>query len=616
MIKEPGNLAAGFDEGLVDNKGNVVWPDPNSQPPMVGGKSVYPIKPHELNADDWIYANTGVAISGGVEAALKEHIDKKNVLILPIVSPAVGTGSKATFQVKGLGAFYLVGIPGYGTGVGGKQGANGFFDLVYIGPANSIACLSTPAVTSSTLGVTGSVFFKPRWGLRQGSQPIAFEVILDVSGSMSWNFDGQGSSGGSIKFEADTTGGTTAKNCEYTASVPNPSTCDGGISDPWKDVESRRIYVAKQALAGPGGLIANMAPNDAMRVIAFSSEGNGIDANSGWTHDQSTLVQTVMNAGKYSNGDRYRTRGGTPGPKALETAYKVLQNSDPPPLSGGLEYRHVVIYMTDGVANIFLNGATNWAKDICPEYNGGSRALNVPRCQFDPPPDYKPHPTNGMRPISSMIHQAGQMKDTFPNLQLFVVAMGQVDTQGLDQIASNADFVFPARQPDKVKAAIDQIRGAIAAPCTPSGGANWEDFIDAAHTDTASGLPSGVFGYVYLYDKNHAPVNLPWTRGGADPRGAATNALPITQDSISGKLSYALPPNAGLPPGVYYQTAYVRYKAVEGDGKVRQYDQLVYGLDPVPQIPFTLTPDNVLGGSVVLDPLRLDLRDNINLCAL
>jgi len=189
MVQGAGNMEEGFDEGIFNSAtGAFTWPDNNSQPPTVNGKVVYPMKPHEINTGDFVYGNTGVSMSSDVEAALKYHIDKQTVLILPIVNTHVKNGGDTLFPVQGLGAFYLVGIPGYGTGAGtpASGGANGFFDLAYIGTANAVACLSTPAVVSNALGVIGSVFVKPRWGLQQAQTPIAYEMIMDVSGSMSW----------------------------------------------------------------------------------------------------------------------------------------------------------------------------------------------------------------------------------------------------------------------------------------------------------------------------------------------------------------------------------------------------------------------------------------------
>src|SRR5262249_21452422 len=220
-----------------------------------------PYKPHELNTNDWIYGNNGVSWRSDMEAALKAHIDNKDVLILPIVTPSVKVQGDSFFQVTSLGAFYLTGIPGYGTGTDQRAGgANSFFDLAYIGVQNSVACLSTPAVVSSTLGSVGSVFVKPQWGLRQDVRPIAYEIIMDVSGSMSWNFEGQG-----------TINGNTVQ-CESTTANPNSVDCGAGSDSPWKTVSERRIYVLKQALAKQGGFIDNMKQNDMMRVIAFSTD--------------------------------------------------------------------------------------------------------------------------------------------------------------------------------------------------------------------------------------------------------------------------------------------------------------------------------------------------------
>ncbi len=373
----------------------------------------------------------------------------------------------------------------------------------------------------------------------------------------------------------------------------------------------------KHALIDSGGFISNMRTNDTMRIITFSSDG--ISTGTWVDGSQKALLKTkALNAGSY-NGDDYRTSGGTPGPKALQQANQVLQNSPPSPIPGAKPYRHAVIYLTDGVANIFLDGTTNYAKDICSEFNGDNRALNTPRCQFDPPPDYLPNASHGMRPISAMIDQASKMKTKFPDMQLFVIALAQVNPLGLDQVASNPKMLYLARQAGLVDTVLSQIRQKVVGTCTESGGAAWINLIDAAHTATMPApytLPSGVFGYVYLFDKNYTPVSVPWTGQGADPRGPKVNAIPITQDSESGTLGYSIPTDKGLAAGVYYQQAYVNYKAAapQGDGVSRQYDTIMDGLAPVPFAQFTLTPSEVLGASVVLKPVRLDLDPATALC--
>jgi len=438
MLQGDGNIADGFDEGIFDSAtGTFTWPDVLSAPPTVNGKVVYPIKPHEINTLDFTYGNNLIAFnSPAIQTALKSQIDKQTVLILPIVNLNVQKSGATFYPVQGLGRFYLIGIPGYGTGVGST---GSFMDLAYIGTANAVACLSTPAVVSNAMGVTGSVFVKPRWGLQQAQVPIAYEIIMDVSGSMSWNFDGQGSDNGTTHFEANTSGSYTNIQCESTLANPVNVACGGGPSDPWWKVTERRIYVAKQALAGAGGFIDNMRASDSMRIISFS--GSGINKRPNWTSDKTALKDTVMNAGKYNN-DRYLTSGGTPGPQALKAAGEVLSSSPPPALPGGQDYKHVVIYMTDGVANVFLNGTTNYATDVCSQYHGDNRALNDAWCQYDKE-GYKAA-SNGPRPISAMILEAGKIKTANPEMQLFTIAVAQVNPLGLDEVATSPKYLYLA----------------------------------------------------------------------------------------------------------------------------------------------------------------------------
>jgi len=625
MLQGDGSLATGFDEGIYNSSTGVfTWPDSNSTPPTVGGKVVYPIKPHEMNTGDFVYGNGGVSWNTSVDSALKYHIDHQTIMILPIVNTYVKKGGDTVFPVQGLAAFYLTGISEYGTGgPSGKylkaNGANGFFDLAYIGPANSVACLSTPAVVSNTIGITGAVYVKPAWGLVQQQQPISYQIIMDVSGSMSWNFKGQGSKNGTIKFEADTTGTTTTQQCEATAANPTPVACGGGYDDPWWKVSERRIYVLKQALAGPGGFIENLKINDTMRIIAFSS--NGVESASPWTGDQATLKTTVMDAGDYGT-DSYRTSGGTNGPKAINTAAKILANSPPPPASNGMAYKPVVIYLTDGVANIFNNASqtTNYASDVCPQYGGDSRALNDVWCQYDK--DGYPANSHGRRPISEMIYQAGLMKTANPSMQFFTVGIANVNPLGLDQVATSPKYLYLATDASLVSKVLDSIYDAVVGPCAQTSAGGYLGSIDAAHTAASPPmpvLPANVYGYVYLFDSSFNAVPVPWTMGGTDPRGAATNSIPITTDGF-GNLTYTVPAANGLPAGQYHQRAYVNYKAANaaptagGDGISRQYSQLdVNALHPQ-YTDFVLTPSELLGSTKVLDNIKLSIDDAVNLC--
>jgi len=477
--------------------------------------------------------------------------------------------------------------------------------------------LSTPAVVSNALGVIGSVYVKPRWGLQQSQQPIAYEMIMDVSGSMSWNFEGQGSKGGTVNKEANTTGSFSTVQCESTKANPVNVACGGGPSDPWWKVSDRRIYVAKQAIAGNSGFIDNMRASDTMRIITFSSDG--INKGPGWSSDKTALKQTVMDAGKYNN-DRYRTSGGTPGPQALKAAGEVLSNDPPPAPSGGQEYKHVVIYMTDGVANIFLNGTTNYAKDVCPQYGGDNRAINDAWCQYDK--EGYPNNSNGPRPISSMIIEAGKIKTKNPSMQLFTIAVAQVNPLGLDEVATSPKYLYLASQAADLYKVLDSIYDASVGPCAETGTSSWIGSIDTQHTAASPpmpSLPTGVYGYVYITNDQGQPVNIPWSGPGADPRGGVMNMVPIVTD-LQSKFQFSIPPANGLPSGTYHATGYVNYKAANasptagGDGQSRQYSRLIENGLPVQNITFNVTPSDVLGSSVVVDPLRLDLNLNVNLC--
>ncbi|NOK63509.1 MAG: hypothetical protein GFH27_549371n8 [Chloroflexi bacterium AL-W] len=151
---------------------------------------------------------------------------------------------------------------------------------------------ATPGI-SQTVGLAGDVLVQPRWATIV-DQPIVYEIILDVSGSMSWDFNGYGTVGGE-DYQCENPDNPNPRDLPY-----NPS-CEGGGNSAWKVVEERRIYVAKQAIIA---LIDQLEQDDLMRVIAFST-GNPVhgDANAkaypadGWSGDQGALEEAVLAAG-------------------------------------------------------------------------------------------------------------------------------------------------------------------------------------------------------------------------------------------------------------------------------------------------------------------------------
>jgi hypothetical protein len=131
--------------------------------------------------------------------------------------------------------------------------------------------------------------------------------------------------------------------------------------------------------------------------------------------------------------------------------------------------------------------------------------------------------------------------------------------------------------------------------CLEMSSSTWLDYIDAAHTpdNPPFSLPSGTFGYVYLFDVMDNPLGT----------------APITQTSSEGKLSYFIP---NLPAGTYHLRAFL---ADKGDDLVsRRYDELMQDGLPIPYRAFALTPQAVLGSLPVVDPLALELSPSVHLC--
>jgi len=445
------------------------------------------------------------------------------------------------------------------------------------------------------VGIQGSVLLSPRWAVTQPAPPlpVAYNVVLDVSGSMSWDFNGYGTYDGSNTGSGYTVPNTVKGDVQCVSpSNPNPlnlpftDRCTGGSNSAWKNVDERRIYIAKQAILH---LIDRMGPYDTMRVIAFSTSQSGnAFASPAWSSDKTILTTTVINAGMYNN-DPYRTNGGTSGPQALDKAAKMFlaSNGYVPTAANGQSFKPVVIYLTDGVANVFLDGTTNTARDIC-GYMSTNRALETADpCQIGTTS------RGTLRPISAMINVAYNMKTAMPNLTIYAIGLAQAPATGLPQVASTPSMFYQAPYPGDLASTLDaiQLNASSGTTCTPLGGDQWVDHVDAAHTADSPpfDLPGGTYGSVYLYsDGSNTPIA----------------SVPITQDTETGKLTFAA---SGLMPGSYRVQAYIAYKG--DDQASRQYDWIV---DPNTQQGATsstiqLGAPQQPGETRVLDPLYLDL---------
>lgn len=440
-----------------------------------------------------------------------------------------------------------------------------------------------------SVGVTGKVLVQPQWADTESRQPIAYQIILDVSGSMSWDFNGYGTvSGRNYQCQSP--------DNPNPLELPYYSRCYGGPNSAWRVAEERRIYIAKQAI---NDLVDQMEEEDVMRIVAFAS-GNHIigRANAkvypeaGWSGDRNALEQAVLMAGDWQ-GDPYNTRGGTPSAQAVQVGRGVWDEL-PETAPNGIEYKQVVIFMTDGVANIFLNGQTNTARDICGHMPSPQAVSTADPCQLGVT-------NNGtLRPITAMIDQASQMKQEQPGIDIYTIGLAQVDSTGLSEVASQPDMHFMASEPgfvDDVLMVINERAEQIT--CLVRRGAATSD-ISGHEAGSLPGflVPKEGHGYVTIRDSEGYALH-------GDQR-----RIPIVTDPVSGYLVYHLPVEMGLTPGEYSLEAYVNYRG--NDGIARTYRWLVTETG-TSSLNFTVPTDTE--NVYEMESLVLDLAPDIDVCS-
>lgn len=554
MLRGVGNVSEGVEE-IPD------WPSDSVAP------DGYPLNPGELSPNDWLYGIEGWPASSNIEFALNEHLTSRTPMYLPIVSEGLTTGAGPAYRVNRIGVFYLVGM------------GNGYLDLAYTGDAKGVPCPHD--VPTGTQGLEGIVYVKPNSSANDQIRPIAYQIVLDTSGSMSWDFAGHGSKGGSHQCEDANNPGSAH---------PYRGDCQGGNDSAWNAVEERRIYVAKQAILD---LINGMNEDDIMQVIAYSSGNSAIGgANAkaypadGMTGDKAELEAAVMSAGDWGQGE-YNTVGGTPGAQAMRLTGQLLEKA-PDKASDGREYRDVVIYLTDGVANVFLDGSRDMptgAGEVC-EGMPNNKALNTYTCQVGYTPDNTP------RPVTALIAEANKIKINNNGMSLFVVAMGPASNGGLQEVATQSNMLYSADEPGVVKGIFQAIKSQVEnGDCRTDVGTYVSSI--AGH-EVPGGLPprfgteANVHGYVTI----------------GDTTGAEQYRVPIVVDNATGNLVYRIPAEPGIPAGTYTMRAFLNYNG--NDDVARTYERITSNVDPegTTQISFSV-PKGSFG--VVHDGPRLFL---------
>jgi hypothetical protein len=584
-----GNMDMGFEEAP--------WPAGTALGSAPAG---YPIRPGALNASDsdWIYANTGVM--NGLEPELNELIRLKTKMYLPIIDGEAGSGATASYHVQKLGAFLLVGY-------GNHPSKGKYFDFVYIDDVSAIACNLTNVIQTTNLGLAGTVQIRPRHTIPPTAhQPVQYTIVLDTSGSMMWNFFGEAKTSSGTVVQCGSSN-DPAREADRAADAAACSSVPA-----WSPTSERRITVAKTALQN---FINLLEPYDAMQIIGFSGRTNGVAASTtGWVYGNEPGKQTLKDAtliAGASLANPYTVSGGTPSATGLDEARKLIAASPDVSETDGREFKKVVIFLTDGVANYFKNQRNpqsgtklfDWLNDSSdnPTCRNLAGRNEIPSCQIgmtNTSPSFE-------RPITAMASVAREIKNLNDgNTVIYVIALAGVPATGLStDVAQQSTFPYysEAIQASQVQQIFDAINQNIEDPtCIPAGGANWVGTVNSNRTITSAstranfGLPAdtSVYGYAYLKDQY----------------GSTLQTSPITHQS--GQLSYSF---ANVAPGTYKLEAFVGYLGEDAPTPIaRVYSSILLpDLSHSTSRSFAVDASATLNSVVPLAPLFLDLNGNV-----
>ncbi|KAB8139923.1 VWA domain-containing protein [Chloroflexia bacterium SDU3-3] len=425
--------------------------------------------------------------------------------------------------------------------------------------------IGEPATPVPPRTLSGAVALRPAYHeiVTTPETPYQFLVVLDVSGSMSYTPDGEGTlSGANVRCESLSP-----------SALPYSTQCTGGANAAWHEPTERRIYKAKQLV---NELIDQLHPNDSMRIIAFSS-GRGYSGNtqvlpaSGWTSDAATLRSIVLQAGMYAN-DPYRTQGGSAHAQAISKALQVLQVA-PTTAPNGETYRPVVMFIADGPANVFLDGTTNYARDVCPDLTRQA-ALDNTECQIGYSNEHQQY-----RPITASLIEANNIKVAIPSVQIYTIPLLTYQELGMENIASTFSNTYFYNTPQIISTIMSD-RRAPSDVCIEHVSSEWVSSIDAAHTPA---LDPARWNKVHLFRAS-------------DNTYMGESA--ITADPQTGQLRYSF---SNIPDGDYLVRASVGYKSEDGISRVYQSVGLAPEASGAERVPLTIS------GSTTAQPLYLQL---------
>ncbi|WP_161569182.1 VWA domain-containing protein [Candidatus Oscillochloris fontis] len=591
-IKGDGNLDWGFDEAP--------WPSNETVP------EGYPTNPHSLNAGDWVWGSSGWSNSNALDTAIQQHIDNSTIMILPIYDRMVGQGDNASVRVVNFGSFIIVGR--------GRDRNRPYFDMIYLGPPsrqyNVCSQMPPPPEEINLLDLAGNVSFYPEYQIIPTMQkPIQYVVVLDASGSMSANFDGQCNNSGGVKQCANGPAGFPAVNVSNT-----------GYDYWWTTESQRRIYVAKKALerlvtltnmpGNPG--YTNTRPSDQMAVVWFNEAVSSSNVQA-FSNNPTTLKNFIKKLNNV-NGN-YRSAGGTNGAGGLYRASLLYQNAPKTVSFNGsnVEYKRVVLFLTDGVSNYFLNTSASDLKGPLSSYNTfkknstcynlGSKAIESASCQTtEVGGTYKKDSKTYDRPITQMILTSqNNLRNSTINAEVFVIALSNIPATGLSTgIPSQSDYFFPA--PSLQVAAdgttnVDQIIDTINTKVETN------ECVVGASGSTSSIITESEFG--------SNPSGFSYPQVGLVTISNETNSYtsPILAGD-NGALRYHF---TAIPQGTYRLQAFMYYRhPLDPEGvSARMYGNLFSGGASAQDMTVYVTPDAVTTSNRIELPLTLKLTGNV-----
>jgi hypothetical protein len=307
--------------------------------------------------------------------------------------------------------------------------------------------------------------------------------------------------------------------------------------------------------------------------------------------------------------------GGTPTATGLRKASQYLSAaSTPTKAPDGRTYKKVVLLLTDGVANYYLepdppgNGAytvngvnVGWSNDAQDQPNCGVRKSEDVNCQVG----FASTTSNAQlpRPLTAMANQGASLqKDS----NVYVIALAGVDDTGLDQVSSQPYEPWLSHDPygDQIAAIVRAINDNVEnGPCQPAPYIGWTYWIKDQNNPNASERQSldpplttdtAEYGVVTLKDSSGNTVG--------------ERTAPVLQVAVGGeyRLTYTF---TDVPKGTYEISARVAFK---GDDGITRYYNLMRNPDLNTSASRSITvTGGGLNGTQVIDPMWLEFNGDV-----